>query len=289
LVYLVLWLRKFFVFTFLAAAFLAVAVASVARVPERLVVYSAPTLEGVSEDLAALYSGGLDVRVMGSVLAANLIKSGKVPDLFLTVDSELKHGLNYRNEYVIGVYRQLLVCNGYETWWDALKEARISLANPNIAPIGYRSLAAIYLLSEMEGLGIISEIQDRLNVSFSVEDGGLVIDARSFTASGRFYARDDLNGAYTLLQNGVVDCTFAHAPFVNQKNLWTTHNVIELPEYARFQTEPPLKITAKLIGSEVVVSRFVAAAYSFTEKGDRLLSLLDKVDYSKYQIERMGG
>jgi hypothetical protein len=109
-----------------------------------------------------------------------------------------------------------------------------------------------------------------------------------FRAGGRFYVRDDLNGAYTLLENRLVDCMFAHAPFAAQKNLWAKHKVIELPDYANFLTDPPTKITVKLKSGDVNVTRFIAAAYSFTERGDRLLGLLDRLDYSKYLIERPG-
>jgi molybdate/tungstate transport system substrate-binding protein len=141
-------LRKFFLSIIFAAVLLLVAAASLARAPDdTAVVYSAPTLAGVSDDLAELYPGRVDVRVMGSVLAANLIKAGRIPDLFLTVDAELKQGLGYRTEHILGFYRLLLVCDGYSTWSDALTRARFALADPNTAPIGYRSLAAMYLLA----------------------------------------------------------------------------------------------------------------------------------------------
>ncbi len=271
----------------LAATTLLVTAVSIGVPGDAVVVYSAPTLAVVSDDLGKLYHGRLDVRVLGSVLAANLIKSGKTPDLFLTVDWELKHGLNYRSEYIIGVYRLLLVCDDFNTWEDALRRARISLADPNLAPIGYRSLAAIYLLTERAGLDITQEIMESLNIVFHTGESGLLVDVRSFRAGGRFYTRDDLNGAYSLLQNKLVDCTFAHAPFVNQKNLWAKHNVIELPDYASFLKDPPIKITARLESGDLNILRFVAAAYSFTEKGDEILNYLGQVDFSKYQIEKV--
>jgi hypothetical protein len=40
----------------------------------------------------------------------------------------------------------------------------------------------------------------------------LLLTPTMFRAGGRFYVRDDLNGAYTLLENRLVDCMFAHAP-----------------------------------------------------------------------------
>ena len=282
-------MRKFFPSIILAAVLLVVAAASLARPPDdTAVVYSAPTLAALSDDLAELYPGRVDVRVMGSVLAANLIKAGRVPDLFLTVDIELKEGLGYRSEHILGFYKLLLVCDGYSNWPEALKKARFALADPNIAPSGYRALAAIYLLAEKENLDIVDELRERLGVSFYFGDGGLVVDATMFRAGGRFYVRDDLNGAYTLLENRLADCMFAHAPFAAQKNLWAKHKVIELPDYASFLTDPPLKITVKLKSGHVNVTRFTAAAYSFTERGDRLLGFLDKLDYSKYLIERSG-
>ncbi len=282
-------MRKFFPSIILAAVLLVVAAASLARPPDdTAVVYSAPALAALSNDLAELYPGRVDVRVMGSVLAANLIKAGRVPDLFLTVDTELKEGLGYRSEHLLGFYRLLLVCDRYSTWSDALKGARFALADPNIAPIGYRALAAMYLLAEKESLDIVNEVQESLGVSFHVVDGGLLVEATMFRAGGRFYVRDDLNGAYTLLENKLADCMFAYAPFAAQKNLWAKHKVIELPDYASFLTDPPHKITVKLKNGHVNVTRFIAAAYSFTERGDRLLGLLDRLDYSKYLIERLG-
>jgi molybdate/tungstate transport system substrate-binding protein len=285
----VVGLRKFFLSIIFAAVLLLVAAASLARAPDdTVVVYSAPTLAGVSDDLAELYPGRVDVRVMGSVLAANLIKAGRIPDLFLTVDAELKQGLGYRTEHILGFYRLLLVCDGYSTWVDALTRARFALADPNTAPIGYRSLAAMYLLAARENLDIVNEVRESLGVLFYAGDGGIVVDAAMFRAGGRFYVRDDLNGAYTLLENRLVDCMFAHAPFAAQKNLWAKHKVIELPDYANFLTDPPTKITVKLKSGDVNVTRLIAAAYSFTERGDRLLGFLDRLDYSKYLIERPG-
>ena len=81
---------------------------------------------------------------------------------------------------------------------------------------------------------------------FYEEEGGVVVYACMFSAGGRFYARDDLNGVYTLLANRVVNCTFAQPPFAAQKNSRQKHNVLKQPEYAHLVTDPPVKITAKL-------------------------------------------
>jgi hypothetical protein len=65
---------------------------------------------------------------------------------------------------------------------------------------------------------------------------------------------------------------FAHAPFAAQKNLWQKHKVIEMPDYANFLTDPPTKITVTTQKRRWNVTRLIAAAYSFTERGDRLLA-----------------
>ncbi|MEM4573365.1 MAG: substrate-binding domain-containing protein [Candidatus Caldarchaeum sp.] len=251
------------------------------------VVYSAPTLRGVSDELVRIAEMPLDVQVHGSVFAANLIKSGKVPDLFLSVDSELKEGLNYKTFKLIGVYRLVLVCAKNFQGLDALRAARIGIADPNQAPIGYRALAAMYLISEREGLGIVQELESKLNVKFVFDGNSVRIIASEISPSGRFFMRPNLDVVGSLLESGAVDCIFAHIPFVIARNLFKDYSVMELPEYTRFDTNPPIDMSVQLKSSVIKIIRFEAVALSFSEKGDKLIQLIDRIDVSKYGIVRV--
>ncbi|MEM1950213.1 MAG: substrate-binding domain-containing protein [Candidatus Caldarchaeum sp.] len=254
--------------------------------PPAAVVYSAPTLRGVSDELVKIAGMPLDVQVHGSVFAANLIKSGKVPDLFLSVDSELKEGLNYKTFKLIGVYRLVLVCAKNFQGLDALRAARMGIADPNQAPIGYRALAAMYLISEREGLGIVQELESKLNVKFVSDDNSVRIVASEISPSGRFFMRPNLDVVGSLLESGAVDCIFAHIPFVIARNLFKDYSVMELPEYTRFDTNPPIDMSVQLKSGLVKIIRFEAVALSFSEKGDKLIQLIDRIDVSKYGIAR---
>ncbi|MEM0444088.1 MAG: substrate-binding domain-containing protein [Candidatus Caldarchaeum sp.] len=252
--------------------------------PPAAVVYSAPTLRGVSDELVGMAGVPLDVQVHGSVFAANLIKSGKVPDLFLSVDSELKEGLNYKTFKLIGVYRLVLVCAKNFQGLDSLRAARIGIADPNQAPIGYRALAAMYLISEREGLGIVQELESKLNVKFVSDGNSVRIIASEISPSGRFFMRPNLDVVGSLLESGAVDCIFAHIPFVIARNLFKDYSVMELPEYTRFDTNPPIDMSVQLKSGVVKIIRFEAVALSFSEKGDKLIRLIDRIDVSKYGI-----
>ncbi|MDW8084523.1 MAG: hypothetical protein RMI49_04930 [Candidatus Caldarchaeum sp.] len=255
--------------------------------PKPVVVYSAPTLRGISDELVRLADFSVDVRVYGSVFATNLIKSGKTPDLLLSVDSELKKGLEYRDERVIGIYRLVVVCNKYFDGVEDLKTARLGIADPNLAPIGYRALAALYLLSIYEGLDVVDEVEAKLNVKYQRQGDSVFLDARTIEASGRFYMRPDLDVVSSLLEAGTVDCIFAHMPFVITRELPNDFNLVELPECCRFEKDPPIDFYVDLSTGRVRVGRFEAVALSFTENGDKLLRLIDKIDVSKYGFRRM--
>ncbi|MCS7129411.1 MAG: hypothetical protein NZ919_02070 [Candidatus Caldarchaeum sp.] len=278
---------------FLTAAALALLVffGSFAVLPfggKPVVVFSAPTLRGISDELAEKSSKSVDVQVHGSVFAANLIRSGRVPDLFLSVDSELKAGLNYRKERLIGIYRLVLVCTKVHKGIEALKTAKIGIADPNIAPVGYRALAAIYMISEKENLGVIDEVERSLNIKYVREQpNSLRLVAANIAPSGRFYMRPNLDVVGSLLEAGTVDCIFAHSPFVIARNLDKEYNVIELPDYSRFENNPPLEIYAELSTGLFKIIRLEAIALSFSEEGDLLMQLIDEIDVSKYGIKRV--
>jgi molybdate/tungstate transport system substrate-binding protein len=255
--------------------------------PPHVVVFTAPTLQGVVEEVAESYPGRLDSRVLGSVLAASLIRAGQKPDLFLTVDHELAAGLEgYRHEILLGRYRLQLVCRReVMDWRQAVATRSIGLSDPNTAPIGYRAIAAIYLIDRYEKLGIADDVMRMLNIELSQEGGMIYLDAADIRPSGRFHLRRDLSEVGALLEAGVVDCIFAHAPYVYTRKLDERFRIFEMPWYAQFLDDPPVRVVARIVGGrEIVVGRFVASAISFTEKGDLLLSKIQAMNLTKYQI-----
>jgi molybdate/tungstate transport system substrate-binding protein len=254
-----------------------------------VVVYAAPTLlqlaneaAGRSEEIRA------DIRVLGSVAALRLIQQGRVPDVYLTVDAELLREIDgqQRRSMVLGYFRLHLVCRE-PLGLRGLGEARIGLADPNTAPIGYRSLAALYWLSTRYNLTSLDEVTRSLSVSFTEEGGGsVVIDARQCRAAGRFSARDDLAGVASLFEAGAVDCIFAHTPFIVYKRYGERYSVIDLPEEIQFARDPATRFFAITHSGVFEVKRFVGAAVSFSPAGDRFLEALEALDPESFGLAR---
>lgn len=249
-----------------------------------VLVYTAPTLSAIAEELKKLSAEKIDVQVYGSVFAANLIKSGKIPDLFLSVDKELRDGLNSRSEKSLGTYSLQLVCVKQYSDLGALEKARIGVADPNQSPVGYRALAAMYLLAEREGVLETRDVEEGLNVKYVEKDGVVEILAQGASASNRFFMRQNLEAVFTLLEAGLVDCIFTYTPFTVTRNLGIRYNVIELPDYASFKNDPDIKMVAKLIYGDVRVAKLEAVALSFSEKGEELQKLIEKIDLSKHGL-----
>jgi len=256
--------------------------------PKPIVVFSAPTLRGVSDAIIRLSSEPVDIQVHGSVLAANLIRSGRVPDIFLSVDSELKHNLPYRKEYILGIYRLVLVCDRAFTSLDALKSARVGFADPNQAPIGYRALAAFYIIASQRFPEVLDELRLSLNVRYEPSGDALEMDLSGISPSGRFFMRPNLDGVGVLLESKAVDCIFAHYPFILYRDYTKKYNIIEVPQDAGFEIDLPIKIVARLKSGEVVVRRLEAIAISFTERGDKILELLKRLDVADFGIKPLG-
>lgn len=257
----------------------------------RVTVFTAPTLVGVAKDAANLYGSDLvDVRTIGSVLGIRLIQSGNVPDVFLSVDWELLKFIQPRRVLDLGYFRLLLVCREDYTLND-LGQVNLGLANPNFAPIGYRSLAAIYLLGTKYKLVALEEVSRSLNISYihNYSDRSVWIDVRSFEARGRFTARDDLAGVAALLEGGAVDCIFAHSPFVVARGYIVRFKIIELPGEITFLQDPPLKFVAITQSGSIEVKAFRAFAASFTPIGDDLLDKIEQIDLEKYGLWRSHG
>lgn len=250
-----------------------------------VVVYSAPTLVGLAEEAAARHvPGQVDVRSIGSVMGVRLIQAGRVPDAFLSVDWELLRFINPRRVVDLGSFKLLLVCRSGSL--EDVGRVKLGLANPNVAPIGYRAIAALFWLSTRYNLTDLGELGRDLSIDFkhTLPSGELIIDVREFRASGRFVARDDLAGVGALLEGGAVDCIFAHSPFVVTRRYEERFKVFELPPEIQFIVDPPINFKAITESGEIDVKAFRAFAASFTEKGDDFLDTLQGVELARHGL-----
>lgn len=250
-----------------------------------VVIYAAPTLFRLTEEAAQQAKISTDIRSIGSVQAARLIESGKVPDVYLSVDIELSRLVNPLKLIELGGFELVLICEREHGLSD-LKNVRLGIADPNLAPVGYRALVALYWLSEKDGYFSLDEVQADLGVSYSQLDDEINIDATHFRAQGRFLARDDLGGVATLLESGGVDCMFASTPFVIARGYQENFRVIPLPTEIDFSKDPPGRFTAQLQIGQVEVRRFEAFAASFSEAGSAFLEVLERMDASGYGLRR---
>ncbi len=287
---------KFTLLSIMAAAIVAVAVtASLLLNPlggrGSVVVFTAPTLVGVAKSAAGLYDSDIvDVRSIGSVMGVRLIQSGSVPDVFLSVDWELLRYIQPRRVLDLGHFRLLLVCRDDYSLND-LGHVKLGLANPNFAPIGYRSLAAIYWLGTKYELVRLDEVSRSLNVRYihNSSDHSVWIVVRDFEASGRFMARDDLAGVAALLEGGAVDCIFAHSPFIVARGYAGRFKIIEMPDEITFLHDPPIKFVAVTESGFIKVKAFRAFAASFTTAGDNFLDKIGQMDLERYGLWRGRG
>lgn len=248
-----------------------------------VVVYAAPTLLPWAEE--AVGRSGLkgDIRAMGSVEAVRLIQAGNVPDAFLSVDMELARFIQPRRLISMGFYKLVLACrSGYGL--DEIGSAKIGIADPNAAPVGYRSLAALYWLATRYGKLDVESLKRDLSVSYTESGDTVLIDARSFSASGRFIARPNISGVGALLESGSVDCALLHEPFVLSRGYEKRFTISELPVEINFFSNPPVKFVAKLQVGDVDVTRFESFAASFTELGDEYLAAIEKLVASGFQV-----
>jgi len=257
----------------------------------RVVVYAAPTLAGVVEDAARAYGPDrVDIRSLGSVLAVKLIQAGRTPDVLMSVDWELLKMINARKILDLGFFRLHFVCTGNYSVSD-IGRVRVGVANPNIAPIGYRALAALYWLSVKHNLLSLDEVSNYLNITYDYDQASnrVVIDAREFHARGRFIARDDLAGVGALLEGGAVDCIFSHTPFIISRKYAERFRAFDMPAEIDFSEDPPINFTVIVESGEIDVKAFRAFAASFTSSGDELLMTMSRLDFSKYGLLMRNG
>lgn len=275
----------------LAVAAALAALASISSDRRRVVVFAAPTLYELAAEAARLTGGKVDVVSMGSVAAVRQVQLGRIPDALVSVDAELVQFLpRLRRVEPLGGFRLLLLCRDRVDLMD-LRRVRFGLADPNTAPIGYRAVAALYWLAVTRNSVDVVELERALSVRFerSSDGGEVVMRLESFRPSGNFLVRDDLAGAFLLLENGAVDCVFAHSPFVVSRRLEGRYAVVEMPEELTFLGDPPVRFVAVTELGAVDVRRFEAVAVSFTEAGDSYLRALTSVDAERFGLVTRDG
>lgn len=249
---------------------------------KELVIYVAPTLKPITEEAINDLKIKADMRVMGSVAAAQLIREGRIPDVWLTVDAELLRLVsNYLRYEIIGSYRLILVCRE-PTSLIEIYNRRIGIANPNIAPIGYRAVAALYYLAEKYNYIELNRLLQDLNVFVDNVNGSIVLDLTRIDPRHPFIMRNEMSEVGSMLETGAADCIFAYEPFAIARSYPNKYHVIHLPVEIEFVSDPPFDAIAKLDAGLVKIIRFKAIAIAFSEDGDKFLTELKKVDSSKY-------
>jgi molybdate/tungstate transport system substrate-binding protein len=254
--------------------------------PRGILVYAAPTLAVLADEAARQMGGKVDVVVMGSMAAVRQVQMGAKPDVILSVDAELVKFLSsYRKVVDLGRFELILVCRKALDLED-ISRATIGLADPNIAPIGYRAIAALHWLSVRSNLIDLNELERSLSVKFVQDpDGGSVtMDVRHVSTSGRFKMREDLAMAFTMLENGSVDCIFAHTPFAISRDLVSKYHVLRMPEEVSFANDPPVRFKAITMLGEIEVIRLTAVAIVFTEQGEEYVDRAFSLNLSKYGL-----
>jgi molybdate/tungstate transport system substrate-binding protein len=254
--------------------------------PRGILVYAAPTLAVLADEAARQMGGKVDVVVMGSMAAVRQVQMGARPDVILSVDAELVNFLSsYRKVVDLGRFELILVCRKALDL-EEIGRATTGLADPNIAPIGYRAIAALYWLSVMSNLIDLNELERSLSVKF-VQDpngGSVTMDVRHVSASGRFKMREDLAMTFTMLENGSVDCIFAHTPFAISRDLVGKYHVLRMPEEVSFANDPPVRFKAITMLGEIEVKRLTAVAIVFTEQGEEYVDRAFSLNPSKYGL-----
>jgi molybdate/tungstate transport system substrate-binding protein len=230
--------------------------------------------------------GKVDVVVMGSMAAVRQVQMGAKPDVILSVDAELVNFLSsYRKVVDLGRFELILVCRKALDLED-IGRATIGLADPNIAPIGYRAIAALYWLSVRSNLIDLNELERSLSVKFVQDPDGrsVTIDVRHVSAGGRFKIREDLSVAFAMLENGSVDCVFAYTPFAVSRNLIGKYHILRMPEEVSFANDPPVRFKAITMLGEVEVKRFKAVAIVFTDQGEDYVDKVLSLNLTKYGL-----
>lgn len=269
--------------------------------------YVAPTLVKVVKDAAAAAGLGTEgIQSVGSVEGLRRIQGGAKPDLFGSVDVELRPDAERAGAlqtYSLGRFKLAFVCRA-PTALEELTSAKTVFADPNKAPIGYRELAAVWMLSRDLGVNLTAKYT-ALGVRF-VYNGTLYIYIPSSLPNTELIdVAPNLDGSWAKFEAGAGRCMFAYVPFLIGKGLqlrpagggtmyWepytaeaggrTYYVYVFKPPYD-FAEDPPIKAVAVLLGppaKTIRVGHFEAFVASYTELGNCVIESLKKMDLSKY-------
>lgn len=280
--------------------------------------YVAPTLMPVVS--AAAKAAGVGERGLlsiGSVEAVRRIQQGAVPDFFASVDVELYRdavsAASPRQVFNLGRFRIALVCVRKVESLEELRRVRSALSDPTKAPIGYRELALVWLLYR-DGWVDLRQRYEALGVRFVEWGGGVNITVPTvLSPSGLVEVAPNLDGSWSHLETGGVDCIFAHTPFifgkfslgdvVEETPLWEVRSMVYRgrvyyvhffkPPYDFFD-DPPYTIYVNYVDpagrvlKSIRVVRFEAFVVSYSERGDCIVEGLKKVDLARYGLFRGG-
>jgi len=267
--------------------------------------YVAPTLfKAVSDAVgqAGMSAGGL--LSIGSVEGLRRIQQGAVPDFYASVDIELLREverLRPRQVYVLGRFSLGLVCRVPIGSPGELNEVSLGIADPNKAPVGYRALAAVWMLKRDGYVDLLPRVEG-LGVRYVETGGGINITVPPVLApAGGIQVGVHIAATWSMVEAGVVDCMFAHRPFilsvfsqleeVGKTELWHVyrgvrdgkmyHVYLFTGKYS-FAEDPPYEIYVVFTQGVARVVRFEAFVASFTERGDCVVDALRGMDLSRY-------
>jgi len=276
--------------------------------------FVAPTLMRVVSDAVAeagLSGGGL--LSIGSVEGLRRMQQGVLPDIYGSVDIELLRdvdGMGPRQVFVLGRFGMGLVCRSPVVSPGDLGGRVVALADPNKAPIGYRALALAWMLKRDGVVDLVSRFE-RLGVGYLEARGVNITVPAVLTPTRDVQVAANLDAAWSMLEVGAVDCTFAHMPFilgkfsrleeVDNSSVWAayrgvhggrTYYVYFFNGAYSFLDDPPYEIYVLFTsqGGGVVrglrVVGFGAFVASFSEKGDCVVDVLRRMDLSGYGFVR---
>ncbi|AAL65011.1 molybdate ABC transporter substrate-binding protein [Pyrobaculum aerophilum] len=274
--------------------------------------FVAPTLIRVIKDAVAkagMSTGG--IQSVGSVEGLRKIQAGSRVDLYASVDIELRGDIERvgpRGVFSLGRFKLALACRTPLRDLADLAKVKIALADPNKAPIGYRELAVSWWLQRDYGINLTARYK-ALGVGFYY-NGTLTITVPSALPNTNITdIAPSLDGAWTKLEIGAVDCVYAYVPFLVNKHLslkphgeetgyWTAYIgeapggkavyvYVFKPPYD-FLNDPPMPVRVVLLDPSgkpakiINVGHFEAFVASFTEKGDCVLEALKNMNLTAY-------
>jgi len=252
-------------------------------------VYVAPTLRVLVSDLGNRTGYSVKMEVLGSNAALSLIRSGKVPDAYFSVDAVLIPYISNLSLTIIklGRFKLAYVCRE-PTRINEMVERKWALANPNTAPIGYRALVAAYLIDREYGTNLTG-LFETTGIRYIVNSSGVYVDAsRSIASSSRVIVRDNLDQTASALQSGLVDCIFAHTAYIKSVNM-SGYYIYVFNGTLAFDHNETIYSIFRIIqrsGTILRVAPFEAFAAAFTQSGVDFLRGLGTMDLSKYGLEK---